>query len=52
MTVMAAPLAMQSAFPLGLGILVVVVLLATLATLGYLIGREYIKGRWNSRDWN
>jgi hypothetical protein len=49
---MAAPIAMQSAFPLGLGILLVIVLLAVLATVGYLIGREYVNGRWNSRDWN
>jgi hypothetical protein len=44
--------AMQSTFPLGLGILAVVVLLAALAATGYFIGREYVNGRWNRRDWN
>jgi hypothetical protein len=52
MAVMAAPIAMQSTFPVGLGIFVVVVLLAALAAAGYFIGREYVSGRWNSRDWN
>jgi hypothetical protein len=51
MAVMAVPIAMQSAFPVGLGIFVVVALLAAVVTLGYLIGREYVNGRWNSRDW-
>ena len=52
MAAMAAPMAMQSTFPLGLGILLVIVLLAALATAGYLIGREYVNGHWNGRDWN
>ena len=34
MAVMAAPIAMHSTVPLGLGILVVIVLLAALAILG------------------
>jgi hypothetical protein len=52
MAVIAAPIAMQSTFPLGLGILVVIVLLAALVATGYLIGREYVNGRWDRRDWN
>jgi hypothetical protein len=52
MAVIAAGIGTHSAFPLGLGILVVVVLLAVLAVTGYLIGREYVNGHWNSRDWN
>jgi hypothetical protein len=52
MAVTAAPIAMQSTVPLGLGILVVIVLIAALAAIGYLIGREYVNGRWNMRDWN
>jgi hypothetical protein len=52
MAVMAAGIGTHSAFPLGLGIFVVVVLLAALAATGYFIGREYVNGRWNSRDWN
>jgi hypothetical protein len=50
--VVAAPIATHSTFPLGLWILLVIVLLAALARLGYLIGREYVNGRWNRRDWN
>jgi hypothetical protein len=52
MAVMAAPIAMHSTVPLGLGILVVIVLLAALAAIGYFIGREYVDGHWNRRDWN
>ena len=52
MAVTAAGIGMHSAFPLGLGILIVVGLLATLTVTAYLIGREYVNGRWNSRDWN
>jgi hypothetical protein len=52
MAVVAAPIAMQSAFPLGVGILLVIVLLGVLATVGYFIGREYVNGHWNRRDWN
>jgi hypothetical protein len=52
MAVIAAPIAMRSTFPLGLGILVVIVLLAALVATGYLIGREYVNGRWDRRDWN
>jgi hypothetical protein len=52
MAVMAAPIAAQSPFPVGLGIFAVVVLLAAVVTLGYLIGREYVNGRRNSRYWN
>jgi pimeloyl-ACP methyl ester carboxylesterase len=50
--VIAAPIAMHSTVPVGLGIFVVVVLLAVLAATGYFIGREYADGRWNRRDWN
>jgi len=49
---MAAPIATQSTVPLGLGILMVIVLVAALAAIGYFIGREYVNGRWNRRDWN
>jgi hypothetical protein len=52
MAAMGTPIAMQSAFPLGVGILLVIVLLGVLATLGYFIGREYVSGHWNRRDWN
>jgi hypothetical protein len=52
MAVIAAPIAMHSTVPVGLGILVVIVLLAALAATGYFIGREYVNGRWNRRDWN
>jgi hypothetical protein len=52
MAVMAAPIATQSAFPLGVGILLVTVLLGVLPAVGYFIGREYVNGHWNRRDWN
>jgi Ni,Fe-hydrogenase I cytochrome b subunit len=52
MAVIAAGIGTHSAFPLGLGIFVVVALLAALAATGYFIGREYVTGRWNRRDWN
>jgi hypothetical protein len=52
MAIIAAPIAMHSTVPLPLGILVVIVLLAALAATGYFIGREYVNGRWNRRDWN
>jgi hypothetical protein len=42
MAVLAAPIALHSAHPVGLGILVVIVLLAALAAAAYLIGREYV----------
>jgi hypothetical protein len=52
MAVMAAGIGTHSTFPLGLGIFAVVVLLGALAAVGYFIGREYVNGHWNSRDWN
>lgn len=51
MAVMAAPIAMHSSFPLSLGILVVVVLLAALVVAGYFIGRMYVDGRFDIRNW-
>jgi len=51
MAVTAAPIAMQSAFPLGLGTLVVIIFLAGLAAAGYFIGCWYIDGRPSRRNW-
>jgi hypothetical protein len=45
MAVIAAPIALQSARPLSLSILVAIVLLAALAAAGYFIGREYVNRR-------
>ncbi len=42
MAVLAAPIAMHSSHPVGVGILLVVVLLAVLAAAAYFIGREYV----------
>jgi hypothetical protein len=50
MAVIAAPIAMQSTYPVGLGILVVLVLLAALAAAGYFGGREYVNRRSNKRN--
>jgi hypothetical protein len=58
MAVLAAPIALQSVRPVGVGILLVLVLLVGLAAVAYIIGREYVSiGRGGSkrvqslRDW-
>ena len=51
MVVVAAPIALHSTRPLGLAILVVVVLLGALAAAGYFIGRMYVSGRFDIRNW-
>jgi hypothetical protein len=46
MAVLAARIAMRSVHPAGLGMLLVLVLVATLAAAAYFVGREYInRGR-------
>jgi lipopolysaccharide export LptBFGC system permease protein LptF len=47
----AAPIAMQSARPVSLTILMVIVLLAALAAAGYYGGRMYVNKRFNRRNW-
>jgi hypothetical protein len=50
MAVLAAPIALQSVRPAGVGILLVLVLLVGLATVAYIIGREYVSiGRGGPR---
>jgi hypothetical protein len=51
MGLIAAPIAMQSAFPVGLGIVVVIAGLVAVIAVGYLIGREYVSRRLNRRHW-
>jgi hypothetical protein len=51
MAVIAAPIAMQSTYPVGLGTLVVIIFLAGLAAAGYFIGRKYLETRPNRRNW-
>lgn len=51
MAVIAAPIAMQSTYPVGLGTLVVIIFLAGLAAAGYFIGRRYLETRPNRRNW-
>ena len=51
MAVIAASIATRSTFPVGLGILVVIVLLAALVAAGYFGGREYVSRRLNRRNW-
>jgi uncharacterized integral membrane protein len=51
MVVVAAPIALHSTRPLGLAILVAVVLLGALAAAGYFIGRMYVNGRFDIRNW-
>jgi hypothetical protein len=47
MGLIAAPVAMRSAFPVGLGIAVVVAGLVAVIAVGYFIGREYVnRHRW------
>jgi uncharacterized protein YneF (UPF0154 family) len=52
MAVMAAGIGTHSTVPMSLGILVVVVLLAALAAIGYYIGLEYVDRRVNKRNRN
>ena len=47
----AAPIALHSSRPLGLAILVAIVLLAALTAAGYFIGRMYVNGRFDIRNW-
>jgi|GEM_PF-6682716 membrane protein DedA with SNARE-associated domain len=51
MGLIAAPIAMQSAFPVGLGILVVIAGLVAVIAVGYFIGREYVNRRLHRRHW-
>jgi hypothetical protein len=51
MAVLAAPIAMQSTYPVGLATLVVLIFLAGLAAAGYFIGRRYLETRPNRRNW-
>jgi hypothetical protein len=51
MAVIAAPIAMQSTFPLGLGTLMVIVFLAGLAAAGYFIGCWYVDSRPSKHHW-
>ena len=51
MAVIAAPIAMQSTYPVGLATLVVLIFLAGLAAAGYFIGRRYLETRPNRRNW-
>jgi hypothetical protein len=59
MAVLAVPIAMQSARPVGLGLLLLLLLLVGLAAVAYVIGREYVNiGRGDRRrvqslrDWS
>ena len=47
----AAPIAMQRAFPVGLGIMVVIAGLVAVFAVGFLVGREYVSRRPNRRYW-
>jgi len=51
MAVIAARIATHSTFPVALGMLMVVVLLAALVVAGYFAGREYVSRRLNRRNW-
>lgn len=51
MVLIAAPIALHSARPLGLTILVAIVLLAAITAAGYFIGRMYVDGRFDIRTW-
>jgi hypothetical protein len=50
MAVLAAPIAMQSTYPVGLGTLVVIIFLAGLAAAGYFIGLKYLETRPSRRN--
>ena len=50
-SVMAAGIGTHSSVPLSLVILMVIVLLAVLVAAGYFIGRMYVDGRFDIRNW-
>lgn len=43
MAVLAVPMALHSTHPVGLGVLVVIVLIAAGAAVAYFLGREYVR---------
>jgi hypothetical protein len=58
MAVLAAPIALHSVRPVGVGMLLVLVLLVALGAVAYIIGREYVSTGCNGprrvhslRDW-